>query len=190
MSRIATARWRTSELTTIALIAVLILIAKTVLRMPIRVSGHAGVLWIAALIVGRTAVRRPGAATLMGFLGGTLVALFQPADAGPFFTIAKYVLPGMVLDVLAPLFADRFDRIVPAVVAGAAAHASKVAVDLVEGLIAGLRGPLLMTGLTLSLVLHIAFGALGGLIAALVLRTMIRAHVPQVAGLVGEDASP
>jgi ABC-type thiamin/hydroxymethylpyrimidine transport system permease subunit len=180
---------RTRELTTIALVAVLVLVAKTVLRMPIKVSGHAGVLWIAALIVGRYVVRRPGAATLMGFIGGTLIAIFQPGDAGAMFTVAKYVLPGLVLDVLAPLLDDRFDRAIPAMLAGGLAHASKVAVDLVEGHIAGLRGPLLFTGLTISLVLHIAFGALGGLVAALALRTLIKAEVPQVIAA-GNEVEP
>lgn len=170
-------------MTVIALVAVLMLIAKTVLRMPIKVSGHGGVLWIAALIVGRTAVRYPGSATLMGLLGGTLVAIFAPGDSAMFFTVAKYVLPGLVLDVLAPLLNNRFDRVLPAVFAGAAAHASKVLVDLVQGLAAGLTGPILMTGITVQLLLHIAFGALGGIVAVLVLRVLVRAQIPQLAGI-------
>lgn len=174
-----TSRFRTSELTIIALVAVMVVVAKIALRMPIKVSGHAGVLWIAALIVGRAAVRRPGAATLMALLGGTLVAIFSPSDGGLVFTVAKYVIPGIILDVLAPLFGDRFDVIPYAMIAGAAAHAGKVAVDLVQGFAFGIRGPVLLAGLTAELVSHIAFGALGGLIAALLVRTLIRARVPQ-----------
>ena len=115
------------HLTVIALVAVMMLIAKTLLRMQIEVSGHGGVLWIAALLVGTAVVRRPGASLMMGFLAGTLVALFQPGDATALFTVAKYVLPGLVLDVLAPLLGYRFDQWLPAILAGAAAHASKVA---------------------------------------------------------------
>jgi ABC-type thiamin/hydroxymethylpyrimidine transport system permease subunit len=181
-----TSRFTTGQLTVIALVAVLVVIAKTVLRLPISVSGHGGVLWIAALIVGRAAVRRPGAATLMGFLGGMLVAIMQPSDAGMLLAVAKYVIPGIILDVLAPLFGDRFDRVPFAMLAGAAAHAGKVLVDVVQGYMAGLRGPLLVAGITSELLLHIAFGALGGLIAALLLRTLLRAGLPQFAGLTNE----
>jgi hypothetical protein len=178
-----TARLKTAEITVIALVAVLVVVAKIALRMPIKVSGHAGVLWIAALIVGRAAVRRPGAATLMALIGGTLVAILSPSDGGLVFTVAKYVVPGVILDVLAPLFGDRFDSVPIAIVSGAAAHAGKVAVDLVQGLAFGLRGPVLWAGFTADLLLHIGFGALGGLIAALLIRTLVRAQVPQFVGL-------
>ncbi len=174
---------RVADMTVVALVAVLILMGKTVLRMPIHLSGHAGVLWIAALVIGRGAVRRPWSATFMALIGGLLVAFLQPNQTGPLFTVATYVIPGMVLDGLAPLFCDRLDRLVPAAVAGAAAHAGKVAVDLVQGIAAGLPANVLAVGLPAELALHIVFGALGGVLAALVLRTLIRARVPQVAGL-------
>jgi hypothetical protein len=171
------------HLTVIALVAVMMLIAKMVLRMPIKMSGHGGVLWIAALLVGTAVVRRPGASLMMGFLGGTLVALFQPGDTAMFFTIAKYVLPGLVLEVLAPLLGYRFDQLLPAILAGAAAHASKVLVDVLQGIAAGLSGAVLMAGLTVELLLHIGFGALGGLVAAMLMRVLLRASIPQLADI-------
>jgi hypothetical protein len=167
-------------MTVIALVAVLVLVSKSVLRMPIKVPGHAGVLWIAALMVGRSAVRYPIAATLMGLLGGTLVALMQPSDAGPLFTVLKYVLPGMVLDVMVIPLGGRFDKVLPAMLSGAAAHATKVVVDVGQSLVAGISGPVLYAGLTVSLVLHIVFGALGGLIAAKIVGLLIRAQIPQM----------
>ena len=100
MTKLNTHKIPIRDLTVITLVAVLVLVSKSVLRMPIKVPGHSGVLWIAALMVGRSAVRYPLSATLMGLLGGTLVALMQPSDAGPLFTVLKYVLPGMVLDVM------------------------------------------------------------------------------------------
>ena len=141
-------------------------------------------------MVGRSAVRYPIAATLMGLIGGTLVAIFQPSDAGSLFTVLKYVLPGMTLDLLAPLVGGRFDHVVPAMIAGGAAHATKVVVDLAQGLIAGITGPLLYAGLTVSLLLHIAFGALGGFIAAKMVGMLIRARIPQMADVPQRDDSP
>ena len=183
MSGTSTSKPGVRQMTVIALVAVMILIAKTTLRMPIKVPGHGGVLWIAALIIGRAVVRRPGSATLMGLIGGTLVAIFVPGDTAMFFTVLKYVLPGLMLDMLAPLFDGRFDRMPFAVLVGGVAHACKVVVDLLQGLAAGLPRSVLFTGVTFELALHIAFGALGGLIAAIVLRVLIRAQIPQLAEL-------
>jgi hypothetical protein len=175
-----------SEITIMALVAVLIVVGKSLLRMPIGISGHAGVLWIGALVVGRALVRRPGAATMMGFVGGVLVVLVQPSDAGLLLGVAKYALPGLVLDPLFPLL-GRFDRLQPAIVAGATAHATKFAVDLVQGLVAGVPAGVLLAGSTLDLVAHVAFGALGGLLGALVLRGLAKANLPQLRGVAEGD---
>ena len=175
-----------SDITVMALVAVLIVVGKSLLRMPISVPGHAGVLWIGALVVVKAVVRKPGAATVMGLVGGALVALIQPSDAGLFFGVAKYVLPGLVLDALFPLL-GRFDRLLPAIVAGATAHVAKVTLDLAQGLVTGLPTHVLLAGLTLDLVAHVAFGALGGLLGALVLRALMKTKVPQLGGL---DESP
>jgi len=55
-----------------------------------------------------------------------------------------------------------------------------VLVDVAQSLVAGITGPVLYAGLTVSLVLHIAFGALGGLIAAKIVGVLVRAQVPQM----------
>jgi len=177
------ARIRVADMTVIALVGVMILLGKTVLRMPIHVPGHSGVLWIAALIIGCGVVRRRGSATLMALVGGVLVALVQPSSAGFLFAVAKYVVPGIVLDLVAPLFGGRLDGIAPAIFAGAAAHASKGVVDLLQGLVTGIPVSMLAVGLTATTAFNIAFGALGGLIGAIVLRTLIRARIPQLADL-------
>lgn len=176
-----TSRLEVRHLTVIALVAVMMLVAKTSLRMHIGVSGHGGVLWIAAILVGTAVVRRPGAALMMGFLGGTLVALFQPGEATAVFTVAKYAIPGLVLEGLAPLFGYRFDQWLPAILAGAAAHASKVVTDVLQGVLAGLPGSVVLAGLTVDLLLHIGFGALGGAVAVLLMRALLRARIPQLA---------
>jgi len=45
------------------------------------------------------------------------------------------------------------------------------------------------TGLTFDLTLHIAFGALGGLIAAKIVGALIRAQIPQMADVAQRDES-
>jgi hypothetical protein len=168
-----------SDLTVIALVGVLILVGKTALRFGIALSGHGGVLWIAALIVGRSVVRRRWAGTMMGLTGGLLVAFLSPGTDG-MLNVAKYVLPGLTLDLLMPLFGQRLDRAAPAAIAGAAAHATKVLVDVFVGVIAGLSPALIFVGLGLNVTLHVGFGALGGILAAGVLVALHRARIPQL----------
>lgn len=188
MSRSSQSRgWHASDITVIALVGALILVGKMVLRFSISVSGHGGVLWIAALVVGRGVVRRRWAATLMGLVGGLLVAFLSPGSDG-FLNVLKYVLPGLTLDLLVPLFGSRLDRVVPAAIAGAAAHATKVLVDIIPGMIAGISPTFLFAGLGAKATLHIFFGALGGIIGALVLSGLHRAHIPQLAYL--DSAAP
>jgi hypothetical protein len=176
-------------MTVIALVGVMILLGKTLLRVPISISGHAGILWIAALLIGRGVVRKPGSATLMALVGGLLVAIAQPNDSGLVFTVAKYLLAGVTMDALAPLLDDRFDRLAPAAIVGALALAGKVAIDLVQGLVAGVPASVLAVGLTASLALHMAFGALGGAVAAFVLRALVRARIPQLADVADRGAA-
>lgn len=176
---------KAADITVIALVAVLILLGKTVLRFGIQLSGHGGVLWIAALVVGRGVVRRRWAATMMAAVGGLLVAFLSPGTDG-FLNVLKYVLPGLTLDLLTPLFGNRLDRVVPATIAGAAAHATKVLVDIIPGLVAGLSTPVILAGIGVNVIPHLAFGALGGMIGAFVLIALHRAHIPQLAYLDNE----
>lgn len=177
-----------ADLTVIALIGVAIVVGKTVLRLPIHLPGHSGIFWIAAMIVGRRIVRFNGAATMMGLVGGILVAIIQPSDGGFFFAVAKYVCAGVVLDLFTPLVAGRLDRLVPGILAGALAHTGKVVVDVAQSFAAGLPPSVIAAGLTIDTVAHIAFGALGGLIGVTILRTLVRARIPQLASL--GDAEP
>ena len=172
-----------AEMTVFALVAVMMLLAKTITRMPIKTSGHSGLLWIAALVIGRGVARQRWAATLMGVVGGLLVAIFQPTHAGLLLDAAKYIVPGIVLDLLYPLL-GRLDRVVPAMFAGAIAHASKVAVDVLQAIVVHLGDRTAaywaLYTLARSTVGHVLFGALGGLLGALVLKALIRAKIPQL----------
>ena len=172
-----------AEMTVFALVAVMMLLAKFMTRMPIKLPGHSGLLWMAALVIGRGVVKRPTAATLMGVVGGVLVAMFEPTRSGPFLVAAKYIVPGIVLDLLYPLLGS-LDRLVPAVFAGAIAHTSKVGVDVVEQIVLHLgdRTASFWALYTLAhdTVGHIVFGALGGMLGAFVLKALIRAKIPQL----------
>lgn len=149
------------ELVLLALLAALIVVTKMVLRLPIRVPGHSGVLWMAALVIGRGLVRRPWAGTLLGFVSGVLAVVFVGGSEGPLLWV-KYLAPGMVLDlidVLVPI--GLHDRFV-GTLAGALANCAKLLSATVVALLMGLNAGFLVIGLGASAILHAFFGALGG----------------------------
>jgi hypothetical protein len=160
----------------IALVAALIVAGKFYLRLPIHVPGHSGVIWMALLIAGVGIVGRPWAGTLIGLLSGALATFFLPGKEGLLVGV-KYLVPGVMVDILLPLMGRRLDRYIVAIVIGAAAHASKLAASYLMGLAAGISQDYLALGIGLAATLHVGFGALGGALGAVVLKLLRTAGV-------------
>ena len=64
----------TFQLVLLALFAALIVVAKISLRLPIQLSGHSGLFWMAIMVVGAGIVNKRGAASLIGLTSGILAA--------------------------------------------------------------------------------------------------------------------
>ncbi len=134
-----------------------------VLRLPLKLPGHHGIEWMALLMIGRT-VSRYRWATSVSSVGAGLTALLPVwGSDDPIFWLT-YLLPGLVIDVGMPL-AGRW-RMQPwslAVLAGLA-HGTKPLLRLAFGAIVGWPYGSLLAGVIYPLALHIAFGAIGGLL--------------------------
>ena len=91
----------------------LIIASRALLRLPLHVPGHSGVLWMAFLIVGRGLVRRPTAGTMIGLVTGIVAVALVPGKEGV-LTAVKYLVPGITVDLMTPLFGGRLDHPVPA----------------------------------------------------------------------------
>ena len=164
------------EITQIALISALIIASRAMLRVPLHIPGHSGVLWMALLIVGRGIVKRPTAGTLIGLITGIVAVALVPGREG-ILTAVKYIVPGITVDLLTPLFRGRLDRPIPAVLIAATAHLAKLISALIMGVALGIPSGFLALGLGFAAVTHIGFGALGGLLGALVLSRLERAGI-------------
>jgi len=161
----------------ITLIAVLIIVAKFYLRMPLHTPGHTGFFWMALLVVGVGVVRRPGAGTLIGLLSGILATIFLPGQQGLLVGV-KYFVPGVVADLMWTAFRGGFDRYAIAIVVGATANAAKLSASYLLGLLLGIPAGYLALGVGIAATTHVLFGALGGLIGAFVLQRLQRAGIP------------
>lgn len=161
------------EALALVLIADLVALSKYMTRVPIHIPGHTGVIWIALMLVGRGLLRKPGAGFLIGLIAGILATVMGLGNEG-LLIWTKYTSAGLVIDAMAWMFRGDLTNYAAAAVAGAAAHLGKLVAMIVASLIMRLPASVVFAGLGLSATTHLVFGALGGLLGALVLRQLLK----------------
>lgn len=160
------------DLILLALIAALCMLAKQVLRIPIHIPGHSGVLWVALFVVARGLVDKRGAGLLLGIVTG-LLAMFMGfgANQGP-FEWTKWVAAGTTLDVMAAVLPGDLRSPLKAALVGAAVHLAKLTAMVLVSLMLRLPLAIIALGLGGSATTHVVFGVVGGLLGALALREL------------------
>jgi hypothetical protein len=159
------------DLLLIALVAALCMLAKQVLRIPLHVPGHSGVLWVALFIICRGVVDKRGTGVLLGGVAGVLAQFMGFGDVGP-LEWTKWLAAGIVLEVLTLLTPGDLRSFPKAIVIGAALHLGKLAALTLAGIILQVPFALLFAGLGWSATTHLLFGALGGFLGAVGLREL------------------
>jgi hypothetical protein len=189
------------DLLLLVLVADLAMLAKAFLRTPIHVPGHSGLLWISLLVVGRGLVDKPGAGLVLGGVAGAVATFLGMGRAGP-FEWTKYFVAGVLLEIMVLVLPGPLTALWKAALVGAVAHLGKLAAMLLVSLALQLPAGFIVLGLGVSTTTHVAFGALGGVIGALLLRELRRVPMfapsdarrarapapPAGAGLPREDA--
>lgn len=143
------------------------------LRLPLRVPGHKGLIWISLLMVGRLVSQRRWAATLTssGAAATSLIPMMGFKD--PIDTVAFWI-SGIVLD-LGFMFSPRLIISIWGIaILGAVAHATKPVAKYLTSIGTGFPFPSLLTGLAYPMALHGLFGAIGAIAAALFLKLPIK----------------
>jgi hypothetical protein len=162
--------WRqldTREALLIAFFATFVVLAKAALRWRLHLPGHSMFTAALFLVLARSCVRRPGAATLVGVLSGVACALLGMGKGGPLIAL-KLALPGAIVDLGAAWRPDRFPETWRGALIGAAGGASHfLPVALIEAL-AGLPPDLVLLHAAVSAGTKAGFGALGGAAGAIV----------------------
>jgi ABC-type thiamin/hydroxymethylpyrimidine transport system permease subunit len=165
----------TFQLILLALMAALIVVAKIALRLPLQLSGHSGIVWMAIVIVAAGVVRKPGAATLVGLTSGLLAAFLGLGDFGALNTFLSYTAVGLGTDVALWLLGGNPENVAVAVVAATFGHLAKFLVKWGMGVLTGAPLGFVALGLLRAMIGYLVFGALGGLLGALTLRALKRA---------------
>jgi hypothetical protein len=161
----------TFQLVLLALFAALIVVAKISLRLPLQLSGHSGIFWMAIMVVGAGIVDKRGAASLIGLTSGILAAFLGMGDFGAVNTFLSYTAVGVGTDA-AMLLLPNLEQPTSAMIVAAIGHTSKFMVKWLFGIITGTPIGFLALGLLWGMVGYIIFGALGGLLGSLTLKAL------------------
>ena len=161
----------TFELILICLFSALVVVAKIVLRFPIRIPGHSGVFWMALLVVARSTVPKWGALSLVGLTSGLLAAFLGLGDKGAIYTFFSYLATGVVVDLCAG-FLRGVETPLPAVLSGIAGNVAKMLTKAVLSACLGIPAGFLAFGLASTFATNAMSGGLGGVLGYLTLRAL------------------
>jgi hypothetical protein len=164
----------TFQLILLALFAALVVVAKIALRLPLQMSGHSGVFWMMIVIVSAGVVPKFGATSLVGITSGLIAAMLGMGDLGALNTFLSYAILGIGTD-LALLLLGNPENYMTAALAAMIGHLAKLFVKWSLGTLTGTPIGFVALGLAKAIVGYLIFGALGGVLGAMVLRALSRA---------------
>jgi hypothetical protein len=162
------------QLILLALFAALIVVAKIALRLPLQLSGHSGIFWMAIIIVAAGVVPQRGAASLVGLTSGILASFLGLGDFGALDTLLSYTMVGVGTD-LALLLLGKPENLVVAGLAGVLGHFAKFLVKWGITAITGAPVGFVALGLLKAMIGYVVFGALGGVLGGLTLLALRKA---------------
>lgn len=149
----------------------LIAIIKDITRLPLHLPGHSSIFWMGILVLGRGLIPKLGAGTIMGVVSGVL-AVFLGLGKEGVFVFFKYLIPGVLLDIIAPVFFNRLESPVIGAICGALTSLVKMTVNLLLGLALNMPMVFLTLGMGFTSLSHVLFGAAGGIIASMLIKRL------------------
>jgi hypothetical protein len=152
--------------------AVLIIAARAALRLHLKIPGHSMLFTLFFILLARGCVRNNLAASFTALLAGIMALVLGMGKGGPLI-LAKYLLPALVVDVMALILADRLFRsmglcVLTAVLAASTRFISDAAMDL----LAGMDFAIVVRHAGLQTASNMVFGSIGALGVPSVLRKL------------------
>ena len=165
-----------SEVTLLSLMAALVYVLRALIKTPIRLPGHNGVLWVIPIILGVGIVKKTGSATYVGALAGVMISFLGASNEGP-FKIPEYLVMGLTIDILAAMFRGHMDNLLAGFIVGAIGNLAKLAINYIVTILSGIPANFILAGLGLAATSHLIFGGLGGFFSALILGRLIKSKL-------------
>jgi len=160
-----------ADILRLTMFGALISIVNDITRLPLHLPGHTSIWWMGILVLGYGLIPKFGAGIVMGIVSGVLAVSLGLGKEGV-FVFFKYFAPGLLLDLIVPLFAYKVNSVIVCVILGALASLAKMAINLVLGLALNLPMVFLTLGLGFTSITHTIFGAAGGAIAAFLIKRL------------------
>lgn len=149
----------------------IIAVTNDVLRVPLHAPGHTSIWWMGILIIGKGLIRKFGSGTVMGIVSGILAVILGLGSEGV-LVFFKYFVPGLLLDFLAIIFADKFENPIVGGICGAFTSLSKMFVNIILGVLLKVPMIFLTLGIGVTAVSHVLYGAAGGVLAVLIVKRL------------------
>lgn len=160
-----------TDILRLTMFGTLVAIVNEVTRLPLHMPGHTSIWWMGLLVLGRGLIPKKGAGIVMGIVSGVLAVFFGLGKEGV-FVFFKYFMPGLMLDIIAPLFYNKLESPIIGTICGALASVTKMIVNLLLGLAMNLPMVFLTLGLGFTAISHVIFGVIGGFLATLLIKRL------------------
>ena len=154
------------ECLAVTFLGVLIVLSKLI-RIPMHIPGHSGLIWMTILTFCCLTFRKPGAGTLAGIVAGFLVMVLAIGNDGP-FGFFKYFLPGLTMDLIFTLIPYMAKKWYLTAIIAAFSHWTKLLCNYIIGSILNVPQGFLIAGVQIATINHLAFGFCGGMLAYII----------------------
>jgi len=151
--------------------AVFILLFRAVFRLHLHIPGHAMFFTVFFLLIARASVNRLPAALFTGMLAGLGALVLGIGKAGPML-FAKFMLPGLVIDLAALLLPGLFHSTLLCLLVAGLAGASKFLDTWVVDWLIGMDRQVMLQHALFEGGTAMAFGLLAGLLVVPVIRKL------------------
>lgn len=160
-----------TDILRLTMFGTLVAITNDITRLPLHMPAHTSIWWMGLLVLGKGLIPKKGAGFIMGIVSGVLAVFFGLGSEGV-FDFFKYFMPGLLLDLTAPLFAYQLESWLVGAILGALASVAKMIANVVVGMALKLPLVFLTLGLGFTAVSHVIFGAIGGVLASLLIKRL------------------
>lgn len=151
--------------------AVFAVLVRVVLRLHLHISGHAMIIKVFFLMLGRGSTPCRFGASFTALLAGTAAMFLGFAKAGPFI-ILKYVITGVVIDLAALFLPMLFSSYILCALVAAAASSTKFFTAYAINAMVGMDKVVNLQRSLLEAAGAIVFGMVGGLMIPVVIRRL------------------
>jgi hypothetical protein len=154
--------------------ATFIVITRAVLRLHLKVPGHAMFFTMFFLVLGRACVPNTGAATIVGMVAGLLSTLLGMGKEGP-LGVFKLIVPGLIVDSGAIIYPRFGSSHIACTIVGAIASFTRFVTFLLVDWLLGMDTTVILQHAVVASIMNTIFGGLGSAMVPAITR-QLKAH--------------